>query len=323
MTPTLDDIRMAARRIAAEAVRTPLLSNAALDAITGGRILLKCENLQRTGSFKFRGAFNAIASLSESERAHGVVASSSGNHAQGIAEAARLFGMAATIVMPGDAPAAKREGTRRRGATIVDYDRATEDRDAITASIVAETGAELIHPYNDGRVIAGQGTLGLEIVEELTGRGERADVVMVPCGGGGMSAGVSLAVTSESPGTEIYLAEPEGFDDYARSLASGTILRNPRTEGSVCDALMAPQPGAIGFAINRATGARAVAVSDAEALAAVAFAFRSLKLVVEPGGAAALAALLSGRIDARGRTVVIVLSGGNIDADLLERALAA
>jgi len=323
MTPTLDDIRMAARRIAAEAVRTPLLSNAALDAITGGRILLKCENLQRTGSFKFRGAFNAIASLSASERAHGVVASSSGNHAQGIAEAARLFGMAATIVMPGDAPAAKREGTRRRGATIVDYDRATEDRDAITASIVAETGAELIHPYNDGRVIAGQGTLGLEIVEELTGRGERADVVMVPCGGGGMSAGVSLAVTSESPGTEIYLAEPEGFDDYARSLASGTILRNPRTEGSVCDALMAPQPGAIGFAINRATGARAVAVSDAEALAAVAFAFRSLKLVVEPGGAAALAALLSGRIDARGRTVVIVLSGGNIDADLLERALAA
>jgi len=323
MTPTLDDIRMAARRIAAEAVRTPLLSNAALDAITGGRILLKCENLQRTGSFKFRGAFNAIASLSETARARGVVASSSGNHAQGIAEAARLFGMAATIVMPGDAPAAKREGTRRRGATIVDYDRATEDRDAITASIVAETGAELIHPYNDGRVIAGQGTLGLEIVEELTGRGERADVVMVPCGGGGMSAGVSLAVTSESPGTEIYLAEPEGFDDYARSLASGTILRNPRTEGSVCDALMAPQPGAIGFAINRATGARAVAVSDAEALAAVAFAFRSLKLVVEPGGAAALAALLSGRIDARGRTVVIVLSGGNIDADLLERALAA
>jgi len=323
MTPTIDDIRMAAKRIAAEAVRTPLLSNAALDELTGGRIFLKCENLQRTGSFKFRGAFNAVASLSEAERSHGVVASSSGNHAQGIAEAARLFGVPATIVMPGDAPAAKREGTRRRGASIVDYNRATDDRDALTASIVADTGAELIHPYNDGRVIAGQGTIGLEIAEDLARRGEHADIVMVPCGGGGMSAGIGLAIAAESPETEVYLTEPEGFDDYGRSLAAGSIQRNPRTDGSICDALMAPQPGAIGFAINSATGAHAIAVSDAEALAAVAFAFRTLKLVVEPGGAVALAGLLAGRIDARGKTVVILLSGGNIDPVVLERALAA
>ncbi|MCX5519658.1 threonine/serine dehydratase [Kaistia defluvii] len=323
MTPTIDDIRMAAKRIAAEAVRTPLLSSTALDEITGGRVYLKCESLQRTGSFKFRGAYNAVASLSEAERAHGVVASSSGNHAQGIAEAARLFGVPATIVMPHDAPSSKRDGTRRRGASIVDYNRATDDRDALTASIVAETGAELIHPYNDGRVIAGQGTIGLEIVEDLARRGEQADIVMVPCGGGGMSAGISLAIAAESPGTQVYLAEPEGFDDYARSLASGSVQRNARTNGSICDALMARQPGAIGFAINRATGAHAVSISDAEALAAVAFAFRTLKLVVEPGGAAALAGLLSGRIDARGKTVAILLSGGNIDPDVLERALAA
>jgi len=323
MTPTIDDIRMAAKRIAAEAVRTPLLASTALDEITGGRVYLKCENLQRTGSFKFRGAYNAVASLSETERAHGVVASSSGNHAQGIAEAARLFGVPATIVMPHDAPSSKRDGTRRRGASIVDYNRATADRDALTASIVADTGAELIHPYNDGRVIAGQGTIGLEIAEDLARRGEQADIVMVPCGGGGMSAGISLAIAAESPSTQVYLAEPEGFDDYARSLASGSVQRNARTNGSICDALMAPQPGAIGFAINRATGAHAVSVSDAEALAAVAFAFRTLKLVVEPGGAAALAGLLSGRIDARGKTVAILLSGGNIDLDVLERALAA
>jgi threonine dehydratase len=323
MTPTIEDIRRAAERIAGEAVRTPLLASAALDALTGGHIYLKCENLQRTGSFKFRGAYNALASLSEAQRAHGIVASSSGNHAQGIAEAARLFGVPATIVMPGDAPAAKREGTTRRGANIVAYDRATDDRDAITASIVAETGAELVHAYNDSRVIAGQGTIGLEIADELAARGEHADLLIAPCGGGGLSAGIGVAMAAESPETQVYLAEPEGFDDYGRSLASGSITRNARTGGSVCDALMAPQPGALGFAINRETGARGVAVSDAEALAAVAYAFRTLKLVVEPGGAVALAGLLSGRVDAYGKTVVIVLSGGNIDPAILERALVA
>ena len=323
MTPSIDDIRIAARRIAAEAVRTPLLSNAALDQLIGGRVYLKCENLQRTGSFKFRGAYNAIASLGEDERAHGIVASSSGNHAQGIAEAARLFGTSATIVMPADAPAAKREGTIRRGASIVSYDRARDDRDAITADIVAERGAELIHAYNDRRVIAGQGTIGLEIAEELAARDERADNVIVPCGGGGLSAGIGVAMAATSPDTQVYLAEPEGFDDYGRSLASGAIERNARTGGSICDALLAPQPGALGFAVNRETGARGVSVSDAEALAAVAFAFRTLKLVVEPGGAVALASLLSGRVDARDRTTVVVLSGGNIDPDILGRALAA
>lgn len=323
MIPSIEDIRIAAQRIAAEAVRTPLLTSAVLDQITGGRIYLKCENLQRTGSFKFRGAYNAIASLSADERARGIVASSSGNHAQGIAEAAQLFGTSATIVMPADAPTAKREGTLRRGAAIVDYDRARDDRDAVTAAIVSEKGAELIHAYNDRRVIAGQGTIGLEIADELAARYERADSVIVPCGGGGLSAGVGAAIAATSPGTQVYLAEPEGFDDYGRSLASGVIERNPRTGGSVCDALLAPQPGALGFAVNRETGARGVTASDAEALAAVAFAFRTLKLVVEPGGAVALASLLAGRVDARDKTTVVVLSGGNIDPDILGRALAA
>jgi threonine dehydratase len=323
MIPSIEDIRLAAQRIAAEAVRTPLLTSAVLDQLAGGRVYLKCENLQRTGSFKFRGAYNAIASLSDDERAHGIVASSSGNHAQGIAEAAQLFGASATIVMPADAPAAKREGTLRRGAAIVDYDRAHDDRDAVTAAIVAEKGAELIHAYNDRRVIAGQGTIGLEIADELAARGVRADSVIVPCGGGGLSAGVGAAIAAMSPGTQVYLAEPEGFDDYGRSLSSGVIERNARAGGSVCDALLAPQPGALGFAVNRETGARGVTVSDAEALAAVAFAFRTLKLVVEPGGAVALASLLQGRVDARDKTTVIVLSGGNIDPDILGRALAA
>jgi threonine dehydratase len=323
MIPSIDDIRHAASRLAGEAVRTPLLSNAALDQLVGGKVYLKCENLQRTGSFKFRGAYNAVASLSDEVRARGIVASSSGNHAQGIAEAARLFGASATIVMPADAPHAKREGTERRGATIVPYDRVTEDREAITAKIVAERGVELIHAYNDRRVIAGQGTIGLEIAEELSARDERADSVIVPCGGGGLSAGVSIAIAALSPETQVYLAEPEKFDDSGRSLAAGVIQRNAQTNGSVCDALLAPQPGELGFAANSQTGARGVTVSDEEALAAVAFAFRTLKLVVEPGGAAALASLLSGRVEARDRTTVIVLSGGNIDADILARALAA
>jgi threonine dehydratase len=323
MIPTIDDVFSARTRLAREAVRTPLLHSPALDERVGGRVFLKCEMFQRTGSFKFRGAYNAIAALSETERANGIVASSSGNHAQGVAAAAALFGVGSTIVMPDDAPAAKRDGTRRLGATIVPYSRALDNRDALTEAIVAETGARLVHAYNNPMVIAGQGTIGLEIAESLVEQGERADAVLVPCGGGGLSSGIGLAISALAPETSVYLVEPAGFDDYGRSLAAGTILRNASTSGSVCDALMAPQPGAIGFSINQTTAAGALAVTDDQALEAVAYAFRTLKLVAEPGGAVGLAAILSGAFDARGKTVVIVLSGGNIDPAVLARALSA
>ncbi len=249
------------------------------------------------------------------------MAVSSGNHAQGVAEAARLFGVPATIVMPADAPAIKRARTERSGARIVAYDRATRDRDEVAAEVLAEIGGTFIHPYNDANVIAGQGTIGLEIAEDCAALGLAPDAVVVPCGGGGLSSGVNLALRARYPDAAIHLVEPEGFDDYGRSLEAGAIRSNSATAGSVCDALMASAPGPLGFAINRANGAIAHTISDAEALAAVAFAFNELKLVVEPGGAAALAAVLSGRLACRDRVMVIVLSGGNIDPPVLASAL--
>jgi threonine dehydratase len=321
--PTIDDLRAAAKRIAGHAVRTPLISSPTLDERAGARVLLKCENLQRTGSFKFRGAYNAIAALTPAERAGGVVAVSSGNHAQGVAEAARLFGIAATIVMPTDAPAMKRQRTERNGGRIVAYDRATGDRDAIAAAHIAAHGDVLIHAYNDASVIAGQGTIGLEIAADCAALGLMPDLVAAPCGGGGLSAGINLALADACPSASLTLVEPEGFDDYRRSLREARIVANATASGSVCDALLAPAPGPIGFAINSGNLPTAVTVTDAEALAAVAFAFRELKLAVEPGGAVALAALLSGRLDVAGRNAVIVLSGGNIDEAMLAQALAA
>jgi threonine dehydratase len=323
MPVTIHDIEAAASRLGGLALPTPLLSNPELDRITGGRIWLKCENLQRTGSFKFRGAYNAVAALAPDVRRHGVVACSSGNHAQGVAAAATLLGIASTIVMPADAPRLKVEGTRRLGGRVVPYDRASEDRDAIAARIVAQTGGAFIHPYNDPNVIAGQGTVGLEIAAACQSEGWRPDAVLVPCSGGGFSAGVNLAMTARGTGARIYVVEPAGFDDYGRSLASGSPQRNAEMAGSICDALMAPTPGAISFAINRSLGAGALAVSDDDALAAMAFAFGTLKLVVEPGGATGLAALLSGRFDARGKAVVVVLSGGNVDPERMMAALAS
>lgn len=319
--PGIADLHAAAARLAGHAVRTPLLACPHLDAVTGARVLLKPECLQRTGSFKFRGGYNAVASLDPEVRARGVVAVSSGNHAQGVAEAARLFGVPSTIVMPADAPALKLARTRRSGATVVTYDRATEDRDAVAAKVIAERGGVLIHPYNDANVIAGQGTVGLEIAADAQAMGLVPDLVAVPCSGGGLGAGIGVGVRAAFRDCTVALVEPEGFDDYARSLREGRIVANSTQSGSVCDALMAVSPGSIGFALNSASNTRAVAVSDAEALAALAFAFNELKLMVEPGGAVALAALLTGRLDVKGRTVVIVLSGGNIDADLLARAL--
>lgn len=319
-TPTFADVRAAASRIHAEAVRTPLLPVTLPD---GGLAFVKCENLQRTGSFKFRGAFNRLSMIAPDDRPRGVVACSSGNHAQGVAEAARLLGMPATIVMPKDAPKVKVARTERSGARVVLYDRETEDREAIAAVIAAETGATFVHPYNDPGVIAGQGTIGLEIVEDCASRGLIPDVVLVNVSGGGMVSGIALALEALSPETEIRSVEPEGFDDYARSLAAGERLRNDRATGSICDALMAASPGTIGFEIARRRLSAGVVVTEAEALAAVAFAARELKMVAEPGGAVALAALLSGKVPTEGRTVVAVVSGGNVDDAVLARALAA
>ncbi len=312
------DVEAAARRIAGEAVRTPLLP--AFDR-TEGRLFVKAECLQRTGSFKFRGAFNRLSMIPQERRAAGVVACSSGNHAQGVAAAARILAMPAVIVMPSDAPAMKIANTRDYGARVVLYDRVSEDREAIAAAIAAETGATFVHPYEDPGVMAGQGTVGLEIAADLAALGLVADALVVNASGGGLAAGIATAFGTLSPATAIHVAEPEGFDDHARSLASGTRETNAAASGSICDALLAGTPGAATFAINHHRLASGVAVPDAEVLDAVAFAARRLKLVVEPGGAVALAAVLTGRIPLEGRTVVAVLTGGNVNDAMLARAL--
>jgi len=319
--PTAADVDAAARRLAGVALHTPLLTSPVLDALTGGRVFLKAETLQRTGSFKFRGAYNKLSSIPPAERAGGVVAFSSGNHAQGVA-AARLLGMPAVIVMPSDAPRPKRERTQALGAEVVLYDRAREDRQAIACEIAERRHAALVPPYDDPLVIAGQGTTGREIVEDLEAQGLAPDVVAVTASGGGLTAGIALAVKARMPQARLYTAEPEGFDDHARSFKSGRREKNAALTGTICDALMAQTPGELTFAINRELVGAGAAVSDQEVAAAVAFAFRELKLVVEPGGAAALAALISGKIDVKGKIAVAVLSGGNVDPELFYRLVA-
>ncbi|MEZ5839323.1 MAG: threonine/serine dehydratase [Hyphomicrobiales bacterium] len=321
--PVFSDVRAAAHRLEGKAVRTPLLSFPVLDETVGGRVLIKAETLQRTGSFKFRGAYNRIAMIPERARGAGVVACSSGNHAQGVAEAARLFGIRAAIVMPSDAPKMKRDRTAAAGAEIIEYDRATENREAIAARIAAERGATYVAPYDDPGVISGQGTVGLEIAEQATAISALPELVLAPTSGGGLIAGITLALGTLMPKAVVRTVEPEGFDDLARSLAAGERQANERLSGSVCDALLTPTPGEITFAINSTRLGPGLTVSDAEALAAVAFAFRELKLVAEPGGAVALAAILAGKVDVAGKTVVIVLSGGNIDGDMMAAALAS
>lgn len=320
--PTIDDVLAAQKRLAGVAVRTPLLFAPALSERLGARIYVKAECLQRTGSFKFRGAYNAIASLGAAA-AKGIVACSSGNHAQGIAEAGRILGAPATIVMPADAPDVKRRRTEASGARIVTYDRAGEDRDAIASRVLAERGGTFVHPYNHPDVIAGQGTLGLEIAEDCAALGVAPDAVLVPCSGGGLTAGVSLSLSERLPAARVYAVEPEGFDDYGRSLVAGVVKRNAATAGSLCDALLSPEPGEIGWAINRPRLAGALTASDEEALFAVGLAYEELRLVAEPGGAIALAALVAGRLDVNGRTIVAIVSGGNVADDILVRALAA
>ncbi len=320
--PTATDVDEAARRLAGVAVHTPLLRSAALDATTKGRVFLKAETLQHTGSFKFRGAYNKLAAIPVERRAGGVVAFSSGNHAQGVAAAARLLGMSCVIVMPHDAPRAKRERTAAFGAEIVLYDRTHDDREAIAADIAARRGATLVPPYDDALIIAGQGTAGREILEDLGALGLVPDVVVVTASGGGLTAGIALAVKARAPSAALYTAEPQGFDDHARSFRSGRREQNTALTGTICDALMARMPGELTFAINLSLVGAGVAVSDDEVAAAVAFAFAELKLVVEPGGAVALAALLTGKIDVAGKVAVAVLSGGNVDPELFFRLVA-
>ena len=315
------DIEAAARVLAPFAVRTPLLSSPALNERAGTEVFLKPEMLQRTGSFKFRGAFNKLSSIPQAARGGGVVAFSSGNHAQGVAAAAKILNMQATIVMPADAPLSKRERTKSYGAEVVLYDRDRDDREAIARDIAGKRGATLVRPYDDPFVIAGQGTVGREIAEDMAALGLAPDIVVAPVSGGGLIAGVATAVKARFPKAMLMSAEPDAFDDHARSLRAGR--REPhKAEGrTICDALMASIPGEITFAINSRLLTKGVTASDAEVGVAVGYAFRELKLVVEPGGAVGLAALLSGQIDARGKNVVIVLSGGNVDAELYAKLI--
>ena len=321
--PVFDDVKAAARRITGHARKTPLLAGTPLDRLTGGRILLKLETLQHTGSFKFRGAWNRLAQLDERQRAAGVVAFSSGNHAQGVAEAARRLGIRATIVMPGDAPRVKMQNTRDMGAEVVEYDRVHENREQIAARIAAERGATLVPSFDDPDVIAGQGTVGLEIAEQAGDLGLTLDDVIVCCSGGGLTAGIAVALEKLAPHAGLWTAEPEGHDDHRRSLASGRRQRNdPGVPATICDALLAPMPGELTFAINESRLSGGLVVSDDEVRRAMAFAARTLKLVVEPGGAVALACVMSGKLDARDRTVAVTLSGGNVDDALLAEVVA-
>jgi threonine dehydratase len=316
------DIEAAAKVVAPFAVRTPLLSFPVLNERVGTKVFLKPEMLQRTGSFKFRGAFNKLASIPPDKRSGGVVAFSSGNHAQGVAAAAQILHMQATIVMPADSPVTKRERTKGYGAEVVLYDRDKEDREAIANGIAAKRGATLVRPYDDPFVIAGQGTAGREIAEDMAALGLVPDIVVAPASGGGLIAGVATAVKARYPKAILMSGEPDAFDDHARSLRAGKREPHHAEGRTICDALMASIPGELTFAINSRLLAQGITASDAEVGTAVGFAFRELKLVVEPGGAVGLAALLAGRIDARGKNVVIVLSGGNVDADLFAKLIA-
>jgi threonine dehydratase len=317
--PSLADIEAAAARIAPLVVRTPLISNPMLDAACGGRAFVKAECLQRHGSFKLRGATNKIAALAPEQRARGVLAFSSGNHAIATAAAARHFGVSAVIVMPADAPAIKRDRATSFGAEIVAYDRLTEDREAIGHAIAKARGLSLVKPFDDPFVIAGQGTIGLEIAADL----DAVDLVLVCTSGGGLVSGIATAVQARRPAAQVYAVEPEGHDDLARSLAAGVRVKNAPGVRSICDALMVEQPGALTFEIMRARLAGSLVVADEAVRAAMRFAMAELKLVLEPGGAIALAALLSGAVDARGKTVVVIASGGNVDLETYRALIGA
>lgn len=315
--PTIDDIHAAAERIRDTVPPTPLLTSPALDERVGGRILIKPECLQPTGSFKIRGATNFIGQLDSAARRAGIVAYSSGNHAQAVAFAAKRAGIDATIVMPEDAPPIKIANTKAYGASVITYDRYNESREEIGADLARKRGATLLPPYDHPWTLAGQGTAGLELLSQAEAIGAKIDAVLICCGGGGLTAGMAMAIKDTRPGTDIYCVEPAGFDDTARSLVAGKRLSIEPGQRSVCDALLGPMPGILTFPINLRLLTGGLTVTDEQALAAMAYAFTTLKLVVEPGGAVALAAALNRRYDCAGKTVAVVLSGGNVEPSLL------
>lgn len=326
--PGFADVRAAHDRLRGVVPATPLLESEALNRLAGCRVLVKAECLQLTGSFKIRGAYNRLVRLTAAERERGVVAFSSGNHAQGVARAARMLGIKASLVVPGDAPKGKIAGAADDGATLVFYDRNSEDREALSAEISARTGAIIVPSFDDPDIIAGQGTAGIELAEQARATGVTLNAVYCCVGGGGLVAGINLALAALSPETRVFGAEPHGHDDHARSLAVGRRLGNPAGTRSICDALLSERPGALTFAINRRHLAGVHVVSDAEVMQAMAIAFSTLKLVVEPGGAAGLAAALQARRgkDAAalspGAAIGVLLTGGNVDAEVFGRALA-
>jgi len=317
----IDMIRAAAERLKGHALRTPLLSSPFLDEIAGRRVFVKPECIQHTGSFKFRGGWSAVSALAPETLAAGIIAFSSGNHAQGTARAARAHGAPCVIIMPSDAPAVKVANTRALGAEVVLYDRATEDRDEIGARLSAERGLTLIKPFDEPQVIAGQGTIGLEIAEDAHAMGLGAADVLVCCGGGGLTSGIALACEAEAPELRVRPVEPAGFDDVARSLVAGKRLRNARLSGSICDAIITPEPGVLTFPIMHRLCGSGVVVPEEDCLRAMAAAFNHLHVVIEPGGAIALAAALFHPEQSEGDAVICVASGGNVDVPMFTRAL--
>lgn len=320
--PSFEDVQAAAARLRGKILRTPMLRHPLLDALTGGTILVKPEPLQRTGSFKLRGATNAALLLDPAARRGGVATHSSGNHGQATACAAQMLGMPAVIAMPADAPAIKVEATRRWGAEIVVFDRHTTDRETLAARLADERGATAIPPFDHPHVIAGQGTLALELVDDARAAGLALDAMAVCTGGGGLIAGCALALEALAPEAEVWAVEPEGWDDTRRSLEAGRRIANDGSGSGLCDALLSRQPGALTFSINHPRLAGGIVVTEAEVLRAMRFAFEHLKVVAEPGGAVALAAVLAGKLEARGRVVGVVISGGNVDPAVFARALA-
>ena len=319
MKINLRDVEDAAARLSEISVLTPLLTSPELDDLAGGRVFIKPECLQRTGSFKIRGAYNMMSQLRPEQAGRGVVAWSSGNHAQGVAAAGTLLGIRTAIVMPEDAPRVKLENTRRLGGEPILYDRFSGDREAIARAVAAERGAELVPSYDHVDIIAGQGTVGLEIMRQCGEKGVTPDHVLIPCGGGGLIAGSAVAIRGMAPGTTVHPVEPEGMDDTARSLRAGRRVANDPSARSICDALQAAMPGRLTFEINQDLLADGITVSDREVEDAMRFTFRHLKLVAEPGGAVALAAILAKKLETKGKVTVIVLSGGNVDAEMFAR----
>ncbi len=320
--PTHADVVDAAARVRGQVQCTPVLRNDALDALAGAKLWIKAECLQETGSFKLRGASNRLLQIPKDQRAAGVVAFSSGNHAQGVSRAAKRLGMSALIVMPSDAPDVKIAGVRADGAEIRLYDRDTESREDIAAGIAAERGAVLVPSFDDPMIIAGQGTVGLEFAEQVGAAGGKLDHLICCTGGGGLISGIALALEGVSAVTRIWTAEPEGHDDWARSLAAGEVLGNPPGTRSICDAILTPAPGALTWAVGSRLLSGGCVVSDDQVREAMRLAHMHLDLVVEPGGAAALAAVLFALPgEARGTSVGVVLTGGNVDPDVFAAIL--